>query len=86
VRPAPDMVRFERPMAGFFQPPREGAWRCARDRRAPRDLREKSVALHTESKSYRILVSAFPIPSAGDSADPGLNFGSGGIPQNIQVF
>ena len=31
VRPAPDLENFERPLAGFFQSPREGAWRCARD-------------------------------------------------------
>ena len=37
VRPAPDLENFERPPAGFSQSPREGAWRCARGGRAPRD-------------------------------------------------
>ena len=37
VRPAPDLENFERPLAGFFPSPREGAWRCARGGRAPRD-------------------------------------------------
>ncbi len=58
VRLAPDMGLFERPLAGFFQSPREGAWRSARGRaRSPRPFRDACTTPYRVQKLSQIAIT-----------------------------